>query len=99
MSSADDPSGDPAAVAWLLDGDVVADAGPPAPGWDAPRRSLWLVSFAVDDVDAAVGRAEQLGGRRVSTIAGPFGDVAVVVDDQQAAFALTADAAVGRTVP
>ncbi len=51
----------------------------------------WLAYFAVDDVSAAMARAEELGG---GTIAGPFdlsmGKIGIVRDPQGAVFALYA---------
>ncbi|MCP9958116.1 VOC family protein [Streptomyces sudanensis] len=48
------------------------------------------VHFAVDDVDAAVGRATTHGAKLVSgPVDGPFGRFATLVDPQGAAFSLT----------
>jgi uncharacterized protein len=51
----------------------------------------WLVYFAVDDMDASVGKIGELGG---ATIAGPFelamARIAMVADPQGAVFALYA---------
>ncbi len=49
----------------------------------------WLVYFAVDDTDAAVGKIEQLGGKVVMpAMDSPAGRFAVVSDPQGAAFAV-----------
>ncbi|MEE9417574.1 MAG: hypothetical protein V3V01_20005, partial [Acidimicrobiales bacterium] len=56
--------------------------------WNAPRRSLWLVIFIVDDVDASVEATIRLGGTHRGKVDMPVATAAFVTDDQEAAFAL-----------
>jgi len=67
---------------------TVATAGPPDPGWSPVRRSLWLVVFAVADVDATRRAAEAAGGRSVARHDGGRADTHLVEDDQGAVFGL-----------
>jgi hypothetical protein len=56
---------------------------------DWPGPPAWLVYFGIDDIDAGLGRVEELGGKK---LAGPIdigiAKVAVVQDPQGAVFAL-----------
>ena len=57
---------------------------------DAP--SQWFVYFAVDDADAALAKAEQLGGKTVMPAeTTPYGRLAVASDATGATFRLRAD--------
>ncbi|MCQ0024633.1 VOC family protein [Streptomyces somaliensis DSM 40738] len=58
-------------------------------GFPPEMRPFVGVHFAVDDVDAAIGRATAHGGKVVSGPAeGPFGRFATLVDPQGAVFSL-----------
>ncbi|MEV4916337.1 VOC family protein [Streptomyces tirandamycinicus] len=58
----------------------------------------FLVYFAVDDTDASVEHATRLGGRVTAPPFDiPYGRMAVLTDDQGAAFAVLAEPAPGRT--
>jgi predicted enzyme related to lactoylglutathione lyase len=51
--------------------------------------SHWLVYFAVDDTDASVAKAQELGGSvRMPPMDVPVGRFAVVADPQGATFAV-----------
>jgi len=68
----------------------VVGAVAPAPADGPPRPPHWSVDFWVDDVDAAVARAPDLGG---SVVLGPYavpvGRQAVLADPQGAAFTVS----------
>jgi uncharacterized protein len=78
--------------------DVVATMLP-ATSEGADARAVWSVDFWIGDVDAAVGRASELGGRVIS---GPYDvpDVgmrqAVIADPQGATLSLTQPPGLGR---
>ncbi len=59
------------------------------PGTSAGTAAAWGVYFAVDDTDAAVARAVELGGSIIQPIRdSPYGRIGVVADDQGAVFSL-----------
>ena len=73
---------------WTLGGEKVASFGPMPSTWLSPRESLWLVVFEVADVEAARALVIDLGGAEFESIHAPFGQIALVADDQNAAFGL-----------
>lgn len=69
------------------DRDVGGAMNPPMPG----MPPFWGVHFAVADCDATVAKAKELGGGVVmEPMDGPPGRMAVVTDDQGAAFGVVA---------
>jgi uncharacterized glyoxalase superfamily protein PhnB len=56
--------------------------------WGAQERSTLFLCFAVDEVDAAVGRVRAAGGRAEAPREEPYGLVADCVDDQGLPFAM-----------
>jgi uncharacterized protein len=81
----DEQAPDAATAAWTLAGRAVATLRPEPAGWPSPRRSLWLVHFAVADLDAAVTRASLLGASAPVTLPGP-GPAVLLADNQGALF-------------
>jgi predicted enzyme related to lactoylglutathione lyase len=77
-----------AGTRWNLDGQAAASFGPATTRWRPPRRSLWLIVFEVDDVAVAATSVAGLGGVVYESINLPCGPIAVVADDQEAAFGL-----------
>jgi predicted enzyme related to lactoylglutathione lyase len=72
-----------------LDGQIVGGIG--ELGADQPEQTpaSWSSYFAVTDTDAAVAKAVQLGGTVIAPAwDSPYGRMAIVSDDQGAAFAL-----------
>jgi len=74
---------------WYLDGDVIGGMMHMGPQFPPEVPNNWLVYFAVDDTDAAVGQVTELGGgvlmQPMDIDAGRF---AVVGDDAGAPFAV-----------
>jgi predicted enzyme related to lactoylglutathione lyase len=72
------------------DGREVGGIGAVAAG-DPPPPAAWLVYFGVDDADEAVDQVVKLGGSLLRPASdSPYGRMAVVADDQGAAFAVIA---------
>ncbi|HWC11887.1 MAG TPA: VOC family protein [Acidimicrobiales bacterium] len=65
--------------------------------WGGHERSTLFLCFAVDDVEAALGRVRAAGGRAGEPRAEPFGRVADCVDDQGLPFALVSVTGGART--
>lgn len=79
----------PPYVEFLADGQSILGAQETPGSVPAEVPAYWLVYFAVDDVDATAGRAEELGGRQmVPPQDYPGGRFAVLADPQGAAFAI-----------
>lgn len=62
---------------------------PEPPGWPSARSSLWIVYFAVPDIDTAVGQAALLGASPPMSLPGPEPAV-LLADNQGALFGLQA---------
>jgi predicted enzyme related to lactoylglutathione lyase len=76
-------------VEWTLDGRSIAGGMTMAPTIPANVPPFWLVYFAVEDTDAAVAKAQQLGGQTMmAAMDSPAGRFAVVNDPQGAVFAV-----------
>ncbi|MDQ3811487.1 MAG: VOC family protein [Chloroflexota bacterium] len=74
---------------WQVNGRSVAGGMPMPPNMPADVPPHWLVYFAVDDVDSAVDRVQQLGGRvMMPAMDSPAGRFAVVSDPHGAVFAV-----------
>src|ERR1035441_268291 len=72
-----------------LSGHIVGGIGDIGPDQAADAPARWSTYFGVADTDAAVARAQKLGGVLVRPARdSPYGRMAVVTDDQGAAFAL-----------
>ena len=64
--------------AWRIDGD-----GQPGGLWGGPGRQVgWKLMFAVDDLDAALARVREQGGRAGEVEHHPYGITADCVDNQ-----------------
>jgi predicted enzyme related to lactoylglutathione lyase len=64
---------------------------PASPERAAPESSGWLVYFGIDDADAGLAKAEQLGATKLTDAMDiGMGKIAVVLDPQGAVFALYA---------
>ena len=73
----------------MVDAREVGGIGQYVPGTPAATPAAWSAYFAVDDTDAAVARAVELGGSIVQPIRdSPYGRIGVVADDQGAIFSL-----------
>ena len=73
----------------MVDAREVGGIGQYVPGTPAGTPAAWSAYFAVDDTDAAVARAVELGGSIVQPIRdSPYGRIGVVADDQGAIFSL-----------
>ena len=71
------------------DGHIVGGIGELGPHQPADEPAHWLTYFGVADTDAAVARAQELGGGVVHPARdSPYGRRAVLTDDQGAAFAV-----------
>jgi predicted enzyme related to lactoylglutathione lyase len=76
-------------VEWQVDGRSIAGAMTMAPQTPAQVPSFWLTYFAVEDCEAAVARAGQLGGQvRMGCTDSPAGRFAVLADPQGGTFAV-----------
>lgn len=74
---------------WTLDGNSVAGMMAMGEQWPAEVPSHWMVYFAVDDCDAAVKRAQDLGARVwVPPMDIPVGRFAMLSDPQGAMFSV-----------
>lgn len=78
-------------IVWLQDGDPVGGLVPPQDGqkgWPSGSAPHWVSSFATDDVDGAVEKAQKLGGRVLvpPTDIPQFGRAAVLKDPEGAVF-------------
>jgi uncharacterized protein len=83
--------GDPpmAYTEWQLGGRSVAGGMNIPPNAPPNMPPHWLVYFAVDDVDAATGKVQELGGSVIAPpMDSPAGRFAVVADPHGAAFAV-----------
>jgi predicted enzyme related to lactoylglutathione lyase len=88
----DQPMGDVPYTVFNLDGRPVAGMMPMTGGaWPADLPAHWMVYFAVEDADAAAGRAAALGGTvSVPPTDLPQGRFAVLNDPQGAVFSVIA---------
>jgi predicted enzyme related to lactoylglutathione lyase len=76
-----------------LDGKPVGGIGEIGPEHPADRPASWATYFAVADTDAAVTKAVDLGGAVLAPAwDSPYGRMAVVADDQGAAFSVMSTA-------
>lgn len=76
---------------WTVDGQVVGGVGALAEDVPAEVPPHWGTYFSVRDTDAAVAKALELGGTLVSPVFdSPQGRIAVLTDDQGAAFRVIA---------
>jgi predicted enzyme related to lactoylglutathione lyase len=57
--------------------------------WPQTASAHWRVSFAVEDAEALVARAIELGGDAQSPITSPFGRSALITDPQRATFSVS----------
>ena len=72
-----------------LDGSVVGGIGEISAGQPAETTASWGTYFGVADTDAVVVRVMELGGSLITPpVDSPYGRMAVVRDDQGAAFAI-----------
>lgn len=69
-------------------GRQIAGSTPHHGMWGDQERSSLFLCFAVDDVDAAIERVREAGGRAEAPIEEPYGLVANCVDDQGMPFAV-----------
>lgn len=77
-----------------LDGRPVGGIGELSAGHPADMPASWSTYFAVEDTDAAVAKAVELGGSVVApAFDSPYGRMAVLSDDQGALFSVMAPAA------
>ncbi|AZK96932.1 MULTISPECIES: VOC family protein [Streptomyces] len=82
-----DPAADTDRTTLIADGRPVAAVRGVGRALPRDRGSHWLTWFEVDDVDAAVGRVVELGGRVVEAAAdGDRGRAATVADPEGAVF-------------
>lgn len=78
---------------WLQDGEPVGGLIPPQgeqKGWPSGSEPHWVSSFATDDVDQAVAKAQKLGGQVLvpPTDIPKFGRAAVLKDPEGAVFGI-----------
>jgi predicted enzyme related to lactoylglutathione lyase len=78
---------------WLQDGEPVGGLIPPQgeqKGWPSGAKPHWVSSFATDDVDLAVEKAQKLGGQVLvpATDIPKFGRAAVLKDPEGAVFGI-----------
>ena len=78
---------------WLQDGEPVGGLIPPQDeqkGWPSGSKPHWVSSFATDDVDRAVEKAQKLGGQVLvpPTDIPKFGRAAVLKDPEGAVFGI-----------
>jgi predicted enzyme related to lactoylglutathione lyase len=85
----DSPMGDTSYTEFQIDGKSIAGGMPMGANFPPNVPPNWLVYFAVDDTDATVAKAQELGAQvlmaKQDSPAGPF---AVLMDPQGAAFAV-----------
>ncbi len=85
------PNGPVDYTGWQVGGKAVGGALPMPEGVPAEVPPFWLVYFAVEDTDAAVAKAKELGASVVmEPVDIPAGRFAVVVDPQGAVFGVIA---------
>ena len=76
-------------VALMVDGHEVGGLGEYPEGTPQESPAAWSVYFAVEDADAAVAKAAELGGIVVQPVRdSPYGRIGVGADDQGAVFSL-----------
>jgi hypothetical protein len=81
--------GDTSYTEWKLGGRTVGGMIAMNDEWPAEVPAHWMVYFAVEDVDAATGRVEELGGKvAVAPNDTPAGRFAVVNDPHGAVFSI-----------
>lgn len=81
--------GDTSYTEWKLGGRTIGGMIQMNDQWPAEVPAHWMVYFAVEDVDAAVGRVEELGGKvAVAPTDTPAGRFAVVNDPHGAVFSV-----------
>jgi predicted enzyme related to lactoylglutathione lyase len=78
---------------WLQNGEPVGGLIPPQDeqkGWPSGSKPHWVSSFATDDVDRAVEKAQKLGGQVLvpPTDIPKFGRAAVLKDPEGAVFGI-----------
>lgn len=78
---------------WLQDGEPLGGLVPPQngkKGWPSGSTPHWVSSFAADDVDQAVQKAQELGGQVLvpPTDIPQFGRAAVLKDPEGAVFGI-----------
>ena len=78
---------------WLQDGEPVGGLVPPQgdqKGWPSGSTPHWVSSFATDEVDQAVKKAQKLGGQVLvpPTDIPQFGRAAVLKDPEGAVFGI-----------
>ena len=85
-----DMSGDGFKYAMLMvDGHEVGGIGEYPPGTPEQMPAAWGTYFQVADVDAAVAKVTELGGREVQPVRdSPYGRIGVVADNHGALFSL-----------
>jgi hypothetical protein len=85
----DSASGPMTYTEWQVNGRSIAGGMPMDPSIPANIPPNWLVYFAVEDTEAAVAKAQQLGGRvMMPPMDTPAGKFAVLADPTGAAFAV-----------
>jgi predicted enzyme related to lactoylglutathione lyase len=83
--------GDTSYTEWKLGGRTIGGMIAMNEQWPAEVPPHWMVYFAVEDVDAAVGRVEELGGKvSVAPTDTPAGRFAVLNDPHGAVFSIIA---------
>jgi predicted enzyme related to lactoylglutathione lyase len=76
-------------VALMIDGHEVGGLGEYPEGTPQETPAAWSVYFAVEDADAAVAKAAELGGIVVQPVRdSPYGRIGVVADNHGAVFSL-----------
>jgi uncharacterized protein len=81
--------GDTSYTEWKLDGRSVGGMIQMNEQWPAEIPAHWMVYFAVDDIDATVARASELGGKvAVEPTDTPVGRFAVLNDPHGAVFSV-----------
>jgi predicted enzyme related to lactoylglutathione lyase len=81
--------GDTSYTEWKLGGRTVGGMIQMNEQWPAEIPSHWMVYFAVDDIDAAAGKARELGGKvAVEPTDTPVGRFAVLNDPHGAVFSI-----------
>jgi uncharacterized protein len=81
--------GDTSYTEWKLDGRSVGGMIQMNEQWPAEIPAHWMVYFAVDDIDAAVAKAAELGGKvAVEPTDTPVGRFAVLNDPHGAVFSV-----------
>ena len=77
-------------ITWHQDGRLHCGAMKLAESWPESTPSNWMAYFLVDDLEAMVSRAIELGGSSPTGVvpAGELGHLAVIIDPQGAAFSV-----------